>query len=125
MNTNAETGSGFLDTVKLALAAAILVGGIVAFYIYEQQSLLVSVSVLLVAVALTVAVFMQTERGRTLWRFIQGSRVEIRKVIWPTRQETLQTALTVLVFALILGLFFWGLDFFLLWITRLLTGYGD
>jgi preprotein translocase subunit SecE len=125
MNTNAETGSGFLDTVKLALAAAILVGGIAAFYMYEEQSLLVSVSVLLVAVGLGVAVFMQTERGRTLWRFIQGSRVEIRKVIWPTRQETLQTALTVLVFALILGLFFWGLDFFLLWITRLLTGYGD
>jgi preprotein translocase subunit SecE len=125
MNTNAETGSGFLDTVKLALAAAILVGGIAAFYVYEEQSLLVSVSVLLVAVALAVAVFMQSERGRTLWKFIQGSRVEIRKVIWPTRQETLQTALTVLVFALILGLFFWGLDFFLLWITRLLTGYGD
>jgi preprotein translocase subunit SecE len=125
MNTNAETGSGFLDTVKLALAAAILVGGIAAFYMYEEQSLLVSVSVLLVAVGLGAAVFMQTERGRTLWRFIQGSRVEIRKVIWPTRQETLQTALTVLVFALILGLFFWGLDFFLLWITRLLTGYGD
>jgi len=125
MNTNAETGSGFLDTVKIALAAAILVGGIVAFYIYEEQSLLVSVSVLLVAVALAVAVFMLSERGQTLWKFVQGSRVEIRKVIWPTRQETIQTALTVLVFALILGLFFWGLDFFLLWITRLLTGYGD
>ena len=125
MNTNAETGSGFLDTVKLALAAAILVGGIAAFYVYEEQSLLVSVSVLLVAVALAIAVFMQSERGRTLWKFIQGSRVEIRKVIWPTRQETLQTALTVLGVALILGLFFWGLDFFLLWITRLLTGYGD
>jgi preprotein translocase subunit SecE len=125
MNTNAETGSGFLDTVKLALAIAILVGGIAAFYVYEQQSLLVSVSVLLVAVAVAVAVFMQSERGRTLWKFIQGSRIEIRKVIWPTRQETLQTALTVLVFALILGIFFWGLDFFLLWITRLLTGYGD
>ena len=68
---------------------------------------------------------MQTERGRTLWKFIQGSRVEIRKVIWPTRQETMQTALTVMCFALILGLFFWGLDFFLLWITRLLTGYGE
>ena len=125
MNTNVETGSGFLDTVKLALAAAILIGGIAAFYVYEEQSLLVSVAAVLTSVGMAVAMFMQTERGRTLWKFIQGSRVEIRKVIWPTRQETLQTALTVMVFALILALFFWGLDFFLLWITRLLTGYGD
>ena len=124
MNTDAETGSGFLDTVKLALSAALLVAGIAAFYMYEQQSLLVSVSVLLVAVGLAIAVFMATERGRLLWKFIQGSRVEIRKVIWPTRQETMQTTLTVFVFALIMALFFWGLDFFLLWITRLLTGQG-
>jgi preprotein translocase subunit SecE len=125
MNTNAATGSGILDTVKLALAVAILVGGIAAYYEYEEQSLLVSVSAVLVAVGIAVAVFMQTERGRVLWKFIQGSRVEIRKVIWPTRQETLQTALTVMAFALVLGLFFWGLDFFLLWITRWLTGYGE
>jgi preprotein translocase subunit SecE len=125
MNTNAETGSGFLDTIKIALAAAILVGGIVAFYMYEEQSLLISVSAVLLCLFVAVAVFMLSDRGQNLWKFIQGSRVEIRKVIWPTRQETLQTALMVLVFALILGLFFWGLDFFLLWITRLLTGYGE
>jgi preprotein translocase subunit SecE len=125
MKTNEETGSGILDTVKIALSAVILIGGIAAFYVYEEQSLLVSVSAILVCLFAAIAVFMQSERGRILWKFIQGSRVEIRKVIWPTRQETLQTALTVMVFALILGLFFWGLDFFLLWITRLLTGYGD
>jgi preprotein translocase subunit SecE len=125
MKTNEETGSGVLDTVKIALSAVILIGGIAAFYVYEEQSLLVSVSAILVCLFAAIAVFMQSERGRILWKFIQGSRVEIRKVVWPTRQETLQTALTVMVFALILGLFFWGLDFFLLWITRLLTGYGD
>ncbi len=103
----------------------LLVGGIVVFYIYEEQSLLVSVAAVLASLVLAIAVFMQSERGRILWKFIQGSRVEIRKVVWPTRQETLQTALTVMVFALILALFFWGLDFFLLWITRLLTGYGE
>jgi preprotein translocase subunit SecE len=124
MNTSEETGSGFLDTLKLALAAGFLVGGIVIFYQYEQQSLLVSVSVVLVAVALAIAVFMATDRGRLLWKIIKGSRVEISKVIWPTRQETMQTTLTVFVFALIMAVFFWGLDFFLLWITRLLTGQG-
>jgi preprotein translocase subunit SecE len=125
MNTNVESGPGFLDTAKLALAAAILVGGIVIFYVYEEQSLLVSVSVLLVAIALAVAVFMASERGQLLWRFIQGSRVEIRKVIWPTRQETKQTTLTVFVFALVMGIFFWLLDMGLLSLTRFLTGQGS
>jgi preprotein translocase subunit SecE len=125
MNTNAETGPGALEIVKLAATAAILVGGIVGFYAYEEQSLLISVSIILGAVAVAVAVFMQTDRGRTLWKFIQGARVEIRKVIWPTRTETVQTTLTVFVFVLILGIFFWILDFGLLWVTRLLTGQGS
>jgi preprotein translocase subunit SecE len=113
-----------MDAVKLALTAAILVGGIAGYYQFEQQSLLISVSVILVAIALAAVVFMQTERGRVLWKFVQGSRVEIRKVIWPTRTEAVQTTLTVFVFVLVLGIFFWGLDMFLLWVTRLLTGQG-
>ena len=125
MNTNAETEPGVLEIVKLTVTAAILVGGIVAFYAYEEQSLLISVSVVLAAVAAAVVVFMQTERGRTLWKFIQGARIEIRKVIWPTRTETIQTTLTVFVFVLILGIFFWILDMGLLWATRILTGQGD
>jgi len=125
MNANTETSpGGILDTVKLALTAAILVGGIWGFYQYEQESLLVAVSVILVAVALAAVMFMQTERGRVLWKFVQGSRVEIRKVIWPTRTEAMQTTLTVFVFVLILGIFFWLLDMGLLWATRLLTGQG-
>ena len=125
MNTNAETEPGVLEIVKLTVTAAILVGGIVAFYAYEEQSLLISVSVVLAAVAAAVVVFMQTERGRTLWKFIQGARIELRKVIWPTRTETIQTTLTVFVFVLILGIFFWILDMGLLWATRILTGQGD
>jgi preprotein translocase subunit SecE len=125
MNANTETSpSSVLDTVKLALTAAILVGGIAGYYQFEEQSLLISVSVILVAVALAAVVFMQTERGRVLWKFVQGSRVELRKVIWPTRTEAVQTTLTVFVFVLILGIFFWGLDMVLLWATRLLTGQG-
>jgi len=124
MNTNAETGPGVLEIAKLALTVAILIGGIGAFYVYEEQSLLLSVSVVLASVAVAIVVFMQTERGRTLWKFIQGARVEIRKVIWPTRTETMQTTLTVFVFVLILGIFFWILDKGLMWGTKVLTGQG-
>jgi preprotein translocase subunit SecE len=125
MNTNTETGPGILETVKLLVTAAIVVAGIVAFYTFEEQSILLSVVAVLASLAIAVAVFMQTERGRELWKFIQGSRVEIRKVVWPTRTEAVQTTITVFVFVLVLGVFFWLLDMGLLWITRLLTGQGS
>jgi len=125
MSTNTETGPGILETVKLLVTAAIVVAGIVAFYTFEEQSILLSVVAVLASLAIAVAVFMQTERGRELWKFIQGSRVEIRKVVWPTRTEAVQTTITVFVFVLVLGVFFWLLDMGLLWITRLLTGQGS
>jgi len=124
MNAKAETGSSILDTVKLMLSVAVLIGGIVGYYYFEDESVLLRAAGIIVAVAVAVGIALATDRGRALWRFIQGSRVEVRKVIWPTRQETIQTTLTVFVFVLILAVFFWGLDFFLLWGTRLLTGQG-
>jgi len=124
MNAKAETGPSILDTLKLVLAVAFLVGGIVGYYYYEDESILLRVAGVLAGVVIAAVLAMLTDKGRELWRFIQGSRIELRKVIWPTRQETLQTTLTVFVFVFILSIFFWGLDFFLLWATRLLTGQG-
>ena len=65
---------------------------------------------------------MTSTKWQRLWHFIQGSRVEIRKVVWPTRTETTQTAIAVFVFTLVLMLFFWLLDTGLLWLTRKLVG---
>jgi len=124
MNTKVDSSPGILDALKLVLAAAILVGGIAAYYIYEDASLLLRVAGVIVAFALGALIAFQSAQGKDLWRFIQGSRGEIRKVIWPNRQETLQTTLTVMVFALLMGVFFWMLDLFLLWATRLVTGQG-
>ena len=124
MNSKAESTPGVLDTIKLILAAAVLVAGIVAYYYFENESILLRVAGLLVALAIGVVIAFQSMQGQNLWRFIHSSRNEIRKVIWPTRQETMQTTLTVLVFTLILGVFFWILDLILLWGTGLLTGQG-
>ena len=124
MTTKAETGPGPLDAVKLVLAAAVIVGGVVAYYYFEQESMLLRVVGVLVSLGLGMVIAFQSMQGRELWRFIQGSRGEIRKVIWPTRQEALQTTLTVFVFVLILGVFFWLLDMLLLGITRFITGQG-
>ena len=124
MNTKIDSSPGLLDTVKLVMAAAVLLGGIAAYYVYENESLLLRVAGVLVAFAVGAVIAFQSAQGQALWTFIQGSRIEIRKVVWPTRQETLQTTLTVMVFALFMGVFFWILDLFLLWGTRLVTGQG-
>ena len=124
MSTKTESGPGILDTAKLVLAAVVLVSGIVAYYYYDNESLLLRVAGVLVGFALGAVIAFQSMQGQALWQFIQSSRGEIRKVIWPTRQETFQTTLTVFVFVLIIGIFFWLLDMGLLWITKIVTGQG-
>ncbi len=124
MTTQTETSeSGVLDIVKLLVAAAALLGGLYGYYYYiNDMSLPLRVLMVLVGTGAGIAVAMTSTQGKRLWRFVQGSRVEIRKVVWPTRQETTQTAIAVFVFALILALFFWALDSGLLWLTRRLIG---
>jgi preprotein translocase subunit SecE len=124
MNTKADTSGSVLDIVKLLVAATILVGGVGAYYFYADASVLLRAIGVLLALIAAIGVAVWTTQGQTLWRFVQGARVELRKVIWPTREEALQTTLAVLVFALVMGVFFWLLDLFLLWVTRLLTGQG-
>ena len=124
MNTKADSEVTAVDTLKLALAAAVLLGSIVAYYYYTEISTLLRAIGLLAAMGITVAIVSQTVRGQRLWRFMQGSRLELRKVVWPTREETIQTTIAVLIFAMLMGVFFWLLDLFLLWCTRLLTGTG-
>jgi preprotein translocase subunit SecE len=114
--------SGVLDILKLLVAAGVLVGGLYGYYYYLEWSLPIRVLLVLGGLAAGVVIAMTSVQGQRLWAFIQGSRVEIRKVVWPTKQETTQTAIAVFVFTLIMALFFWGLDSFLLWLTRTLVG---
>ena len=124
MSVQTETSeSGVLDIIKLLIAATALVGGLYAYYYYESD-LAQAVRVLMVlgGAAAGIAIAMTSTQGQLLWHFIQGSRVEIRKVVWPTKQETTQTAIAVFVFTLVMMLFFWVLDSGLLWLTRKLVG---
>ena len=112
-----------MDIVKLLLAAAIIVGGLYSYYFYELElALPLRVLIVLGGAGIGIAIAMTSTQGQRLWHFIQGSRVEIRKVVWPTKQETTQTAIAVFVFTLVMMLFFWALDSGLLWLTRTLVG---
>lgn len=111
--------------MKLVLAALILGGGIFAFYWYEGEiSQLYRILGLLLVVAVGVGLVLATSVGRGLLGFARDARTELRKVVWPTRQETIQTTLVVLVMVLIVGIFLWLLDMFLLWAMNALTGIG-
>lgn len=124
MTAQTETSqSGVLDILKLLISAALLVGGLYGYYFYVNDlALPLRVLMVLGGTGVGIAVAMTSTQGQRLWHFIQGSRVEIRKVVWPTRQETTQTAIAVFVFTFILAMFFWALDSGLLWVTRKLVG---
>ena len=124
MSTHTETSqSGVLDILKLVVAAGALLGGLYGYYFYENDvALPLRVLMVLAGTAAGIAIAMTSAQGQRLWHFVQGSRVEIRKVVWPTRTETTQTAIAVFIFTLIMALFFWALDSGLLWLTRRLVG---
>ena len=113
--------SSTLDTLKMASAVAILLSSVFSFYYFAELSVLIRVLAVIFSVILSLIIFFSTQRGIIFWDFLQGSRVEMRKVVWPTKQETIQTTLTVFMFVLVLGIFFWLLDFLLLYITTSIT----
>jgi len=121
---NTETQASGLDTLKLGLALALLVGGVFGFYWYADHSLLMRVLALLAVSGLSVFIASQTARGRAIMSFIGGTRTEVRKVVWPTRAETTQTTMAVLFVVVLMGVVLWLMDMFLLWAIRLLTGQG-
>lgn len=122
MNAEAEATASTMDTVKLGASLLILVAGIYAFYHFAEQSLLLRVLGLLALVGVAVFVALQSKQGKTAWSFAVDSRTEVRKVVWPSRQETLQTTLIVFVMVLLLGIFLWLVDMLLAYILKLITG---
>jgi len=125
MNANTEeTGSG-MDTIKLLVVVVLLVAGVYGFYSFADQPLWVRLAGLLVVIGAAAFVALQTAMGRTVWQFAADSRTEVRKVVWPSRQETLQTLLIITIAVLVTALFLWAVDALLFAVVRALTGQGD
>ncbi|MCP4430093.1 MAG: preprotein translocase subunit SecE [Gammaproteobacteria bacterium] len=104
-----QTTSGF-DTLKLMLALAILIAGVVGFYYFEDESQLLRVIGMLVIAGVSFFIVSTTDVGRRSLGFVKDARVEVRKVVWPTRQETLQTTLAVLVMVVLVAIMLWLID---------------
>ncbi len=125
MNDAAQQSvGGGVDAVKLVAAVLLVIAGIAGFYVLQNQADWVRWGSVVAGIALAAVVFGSSARGHAVWQFMLDSRQELRKVSWPSGQETRQTTLVVFVFVLVVGFFFWGLDLFLSWATRFLTGQG-
>ena len=127
MNEQAQdqTASGnAAGIMTVAVAIALLIAGIAAFYLLDTRPDWQRWSVTGIGLVAALGVFALSPMGRRFWQFILDSRVELRKVVWPSRQETMQTTAVVFGFIVIAGMFFWLLDLLLAWITRMLTGQG-
>ena len=113
------------EKIKIAIAALIAVGGLVAFYWLGEQPLVARVGALLGLWAAAIALMWFTQAGRTFAAFSRESWDEAKRVVWPSRKETMQTTLVVFAFVFIMALFLWMVDASLLWITHRLIGTGS
>jgi preprotein translocase subunit SecE len=112
------------SNLLLWVAGALLLAGVAGYYVLEAQPGWMRWASVVAGLAAGALVFGLSAGGREFWQFMLDSRSELRKVFWPTRNETWITTAVVFGFAVIAGLFFWGLDLILAWATRALTGQG-
>jgi preprotein translocase subunit SecE len=122
MNVKAEAKDSRFDLLKWLLVAALVVVGVVGNQYFSAEPILYRVLALLVVAALAGVIALQTSKGQAFWVLAKEARVEIRKVVWPTRQETTQTTLIVVAVVLVMALLLWGLDSLLGWLVSMVVG---
>lgn len=127
MNGKAEKiGSGFADTLLLLISVIMLLGGVTAYYFYQDLAIMpVRVAALMTVTLLASWVAAQSQKGGAFFRFLKESDIERRKVIWPTHQEAVQTSLMVIVVVIIVSLFLAVVDWALGSLVRSLLAGGS
>jgi preprotein translocase subunit SecE len=116
---------GAANTVKLVVAILLVLAGVAGFYLLSSQPAWVRWLAVVGGIVLGALVIAFSRYGTDLKQFVALSRIELRKIVWPGRQETGMTTLVVLGFVVIAGLFFWGIDLVLAWATQALTRQGS
>ncbi|PPD29312.1 MAG: preprotein translocase subunit SecE [Methylomonas sp.] len=124
MNAQAEQAGSIADIVKLVVCPVLIVAGIVAFYQFADFLMLYRILGLVAILCLTAFIFLTTEKGKALAQFFVESKQEVKRVVWPTRDETIRTTLLVFGMVFIVGLILWLLDMFLFWAVQLLMSQG-
>ncbi len=106
-----------IDKLKLAAALLVVAVGIAAFYYFSEMSILLRAGMVIIAVIGGLSVALLSTQGKAAWEFAKGARLELRKVVWPTRRETVQTTGMVLLMVVIVGIYLWIMDTLLFWVV--------
>jgi preprotein translocase subunit SecE len=120
--TGASGDNQTMDYLRWAVVVVMLAAGVAANMYFADQSLLYRVLGLLVLAAVAIWMALQTSQGVAFSHLVKEARIEVRKVVWPTHQETLQTTLMVAVVVLVTAIILWGLDSLLGWLVSLIIG---
>lgn len=124
MSEKTENASNPMDLLKWLIVFALLAGVITANYVYGELSVLYRAIGAVAGVAIAGFIAATTVKGSAFLTFAKDSRMEVRKVVWPSRQELNQTTLIVLAATAVAALLLWGLDGILVWVVGLITGIG-
>jgi preprotein translocase subunit SecE len=110
MNSKTETQQGSIEILKFLLALGVLLISLVGFYYYSEAPKIFRVLGVLTGVIVSFVILSQTLKGRQAIDFVKEAQVEVRKIVWPTRQETTQTTLFVIIVVIIFAILLWVLD---------------
>ncbi|TYK64291.1 preprotein translocase subunit SecE [Colwellia echini] len=121
-STEEQPSSSSFDTLKWGIIFLLLAAAVAGNYVYSEESVLIRAVAVVVLVGIAGLIGLQTEKGRNAAIFAKEARTEVRKVVWPTRQEAIQTTGIVLVVTLLMSVLLWGLDSVLFWLVGLVTG---
>ena len=122
MKANAETPTKSMDAIKWFVVFALVAAAIIGNSLYGELSIVLRATGVVVLVAIACGIAAMTAKGKTAITFARESRMEVRKVVWPTRQETLQTTLIVLAVTVAMALILWGVDGVMVRLVRIFTG---
>jgi preprotein translocase subunit SecE len=122
MTSKVEDKAPKFDSVKWALVVAIILGGVYTNSLFATEPLLYRALAGLVILGIAVTIMLQTAIGIATWDLAKESRVEIRKVVWPTRQETIQTTLIVVAVVIFVAFILWMLDSGVSWVVQSAIG---
>ena len=122
MSTKVETPSNSMDPIKWILTFALLGGAVVGNYMLEDLSVLIRAIGVVAAVAAAMGIASQTLKGQEYIAFSKEAKLEVRKVVWPTRQEAIHTTIIVMIATVVMALILWGLDGILFRVVGFLTG---
>lgn len=118
-NTSSKNSKDLLLWVTVGLLVAF---GVVASYLFKDLALSLRFSAWIILASIIILIAFQSAVGKKVWAFALDARIELRKIVWPSKDETIKTTMIIAGMVFVVALILWGVDSLLLWIVNLLTG---